>query len=85
MASKEDLSVHEEWIEAVCAALDVPRDAVDLDAVLGLAGRVAHRVARPMAPVSTFLLGYALGAAGGSLDELRQRVQNVPSGAPPLA
>lgn len=77
MADKEDLSVHDPWINAVCAALQVPREAVDVDAVLGLAGRVAHRVARPMAPLSTFLVGYALGAGGGTLDELRQRVLKV--------
>ena len=34
MADKEDLSVHDPWIDEVCAALDVPRDAVDVDAVL---------------------------------------------------
>ena len=45
MPKDEDLSVHEPWIDAVCDALDVPRDAIDVDAVLGLAGRVAHRVA----------------------------------------
>ena len=77
MADKEDLSVHDPWIDEVCAALDVPRDAVDVDAVLGLAGRVAHRVARPMAPLSTFLVGYALGAGEGTLDDLRRRVLDL--------
>ena len=77
MADKEDLSVHDPWIDEVCAALDVPRDAVDVDAVLGLAGRVAHLVARPMAPLSTFLVGYALGAGGGTLDDLRRRVLDL--------
>ena len=80
MPKDEDLSVHEPWIDAVCDALDVPRDAIDVDAVLGLAGRVAHRVARPMAPVSTFLLGLALGSHGGSLDELKQRLLQVQPG-----
>ena len=42
-----------------------------------LAGRVAHRVARPMAPLSTFLVGYALGAGGGTLDDLRRRVLDL--------
>jgi len=74
MPAKEDLSVHDEWIEAACAALGVPRDDLDVDAVLALAGRVAHRVGRPMAPVSTFLLGYALGSGQGSADELTARL-----------
>ncbi len=77
MPNDEDLSVHEPWIEAVCAALDLPRTAVDVDAVLALAGRVAHRVARPMAPVSTFMLGLALGSGGGSLAELKERLLAV--------
>ena len=77
MAEREDLSTYDDWIDAACAALDVPRDALDVDAVLGLAGRVAHRVTRPMAPVSTFLLGYALGAGLGTPDELRQRLLDV--------
>lgn len=80
MPDKEDPSVHDPWIDAVCAALQVPRDVVDIDAVLGLAGRVAHRTARPMAPLSTFLLGYALGAGGGTLDELRARILAVRPG-----
>ena len=77
MPKDEDLSVHEPWIEAVCTALDLSRDSVDVDAVLALAGRVAHRVARPMAPVSTFMLGLALGSHGGSLDEVKQRLLQV--------
>ncbi|HOQ53611.1 MAG TPA: DUF6457 domain-containing protein [Micropruina sp.] len=77
MPDKEDLSVHDPWVDAVCAALQVPREVVDIDAVLGLAGRVAHRTARPMAPVSTFLLGYALGCGGGTLDDVRARILAV--------
>jgi hypothetical protein len=36
-------------------------------AVLGLAGVAAHRVVRPAAPLTTYLVGYAAGraAAGG--------------------
>jgi len=77
MPAKEDLSVHGEWIEAACSTLGVPRDELDVDAVLGLAGRVAHRVGRPMAPVSAFLLGYALGSGQGSADELTARLLAV--------
>lgn len=77
MASREDLSVHDEWIERVCEALEVSRTDLDVDAVLALAGRVAHRVARPMAPVSTFLLGLAIGSGAGSAEELRARLLAV--------
>ena len=77
MVEREDLSIHDPWIDGVCAALGVPRESLDVDAVLALAGRVAHRVARPMAPVSTFLLGYALASGQGSPDELRRRLLAV--------
>ena len=77
MPGKEDLSVHGDWIEAACAALGVPRDALDVDAVLGLAGRVTHRVGRPMAPVSAFLLGCALASGQGSADDLQARLPGL--------
>lgn len=50
------------WIPRAAAALGVPA-ALDLDAVLGTAGVVAHGVVRPAAPVTTYLVGVAVGAA----------------------
>jgi hypothetical protein len=54
-----------EWNIALSAALEVP--PADVERMLGLAGIAAHRVIRPAAPVTTFLVGYASGAlvAGG--------------------
>ncbi|XVQ07801.1 DUF6457 domain-containing protein [Spirillospora sp. CA-255316] len=51
----------EEWIEAVCLELGLDRRDVDRDLVLDLARDVAHGVARPGAPLTTFLLGLAVG------------------------
>ncbi|GAA4067823.1 MULTISPECIES: DUF6457 domain-containing protein [Actinomadura] len=51
----------EEWIEAVCLELGLDRGEVDRDLVLDLARDVAHGVARPGAPLTTFLLGLAVG------------------------
>ena len=45
--------------EAVTVLLDLARDA-------------AHGVARPAAPLGTFVLGLALGASGGGMDDLRR-------------
>lgn len=58
------------WIESLVTALDIPGDAIDRDAVLGLAGTVAHAVVRPAAPLTTYLVGYAAGraAARGDVD-----------------
>ena len=45
------------WSERLSSALGVPDAPIDL--VLDLAGSAAHRVVRPAAPVTTFLVGYA--------------------------
>ncbi len=49
------------WAADLADALEVPREVVDVDALLALAGRAAHGVIRPAAPLTTFLVGYAAG------------------------
>ena len=53
-----------DWIDELCDALDVE---VDLDEalILDLARDAAHNVARPAAPITTFLLGYAAAQLRG--------------------
>ena len=66
------------WLKEAAAALEVsPADAAILgeDAVtvlLDLARDAAHGVARPAAPLATFVLGLAVGASGGDMDDLRR-------------
>ena len=55
-----------EWVVRLAAALEIPPEAVDISEVLELAKDAAHAVARPAAPVTTFMAGYAAGRAGGS-------------------
>ena len=50
----------QEWTEIVQDALGTDVE-VDIDMVLDLARDAAHSVARPAAPLTTFLLGYAAG------------------------
>lgn len=50
----------EEWVAAAGAALGL-QDAVDLDLLLDVARDVAHGVERKAAPVTTYLLGVAVG------------------------
>jgi hypothetical protein len=57
-----------DWIDELCDALDVEVE-FDEGLVLDLAREAAHRVERPAAPVSTFLLGYASALAGGSVEK----------------
>jgi hypothetical protein len=66
------------WLREAAAALDAsPTDTAVLgeEAVtilLDLARDAAHGVARPAAPLGTFVLGLALGASGGGMDDLRR-------------
>lgn len=56
------MSTLEDWLDTVQDALDVA--AVDRDLILDVAREVAHAVARPAAPLTTYLLGFAAGRAG---------------------
>ena len=56
-----------EWARALAAELDLDLDALaaagyDLPGVLDVARDAAHGVARPAAPLTTFLVGYAAGS-----------------------
>lgn len=51
----------ERWIDQVCQELGLDPADVDRDLVLDLARDVAHGVARPAAPLTTYLLGLAVG------------------------
>ncbi|MEU6080227.1 DUF6457 domain-containing protein [Streptomyces sp. NPDC047108] len=66
---REHGNVLDEWIAAVKAELGIELD-VDTGALLDLARDAAHGVARPAAPLTTFLVGYAGARAGGSPDEV---------------
>ena len=56
----------EEWVTELTTALDLPTDSVDVMLLLDLARDAAHGVARPAAPLTTFLVGLAAGRAGAS-------------------
>ena len=47
------------WIEAVKKELGL-EISIDKDLILNIARDAAHAVERPVAPVTTFLLGYAV-------------------------
>jgi hypothetical protein len=70
--------VLDNWLREGAAALEVsPKEAAVLSeeavtVLLDLARDAAHGVARPAAPLATFVLGLALGASGGGMDDLRR-------------
>ncbi|WP_030752602.1 NTP transferase domain-containing protein [Streptomyces griseus] len=57
-------AVLDEWITAVKTELGIDLD-VDTGVLLDLARDAAHGVARPAAPLTTFLVGYAAAKAAG--------------------
>ena len=65
------------WVSAVCDELGLD-PGVAPDAVLDVARDVAHGVARPAAPLTTFLLGRAV-EAGVPLDEAAERISRLAS------
>ncbi|MQY12734.1 Molybdenum cofactor guanylyltransferase [Streptomyces sp. RB5] len=61
---RESGTVLDEWLTAVKNELGIELD-VDTQVLLDLARDAAHAVARPAAPLTTFLAGYAAAQAGG--------------------
>jgi uncharacterized protein DUF6457 len=57
-----------DWIDELCDVLDVDTE-VDEGLILDLARVAAHNVARPAAPVTAYLLGYAAGAQDADPEE----------------
>jgi len=70
----------DDWIDAVRRELDIDT-AVDVTAILDVARVAAHGVARPAAPVTTFLLGVA-AAAGVDPAEAAARIEALAEGWP---
>jgi hypothetical protein len=76
------MSTMSEWIDAVCAELDLELadPAASTTLVLDLTADVAHGVARPAAPVTAFLVGLAAGRTDdpdASTAALSQRVREL--------
>jgi hypothetical protein len=71
----------DEWLSKVSTELAIPADVLDRDLLLRLAGEAAHAVVRPAAPLTTFLLGVAVGQ-GQSLPEAAARVKALAASWP---
>jgi hypothetical protein len=68
----------DDWAEALTGALELP-STVDSDTVLDVARDVAHNVERRAAPVTTYLIGVAVG--GGMAPEVAvERVRELVQG-----
>jgi hypothetical protein len=72
------------WAEQLCDALGIDLD-VEIDPILDLARDAAHNVDRPAAPLTTFIVGYAAGARGGSQDDIADCIDIAAELAVPAA
>jgi hypothetical protein len=64
--------------QALATDLGVEIPEVDAQLLLDVARDAAHAVDRPAAPITTFLLGYAVAKAGdGTLQEAAQTLQRL--------
>ena len=70
-------SVLDAWVDRVAALLELPAQEVEVALVLDLARDAAHGVARPAAPLTTFLLGLAVGRAGGTAADARRLAAEI--------
>ncbi|MBN3929246.1 molybdenum cofactor guanylyltransferase [Streptomyces verrucosisporus] len=73
---REHGRVLNEWMTAAKTELGVDLD-VDTAALLDLARDAAHGVARPAAPLTTFLVGYAAARAGGSPEDVAEAARKA--------
>ena len=66
----------DEWIAAAKDELGIDLD-VDTGVLLDLARDAAHGVARPAAPLTTFLVGYAAAQAGGGPEAVAEAARKA--------
>lgn len=63
------------WISRVVAELGVPAPK-DIDVILDVAKDAAHSIERPAAPVTTYMLGYAV-AQGADPDQVAETLARL--------
>jgi molybdopterin-guanine dinucleotide biosynthesis protein A len=64
------------WAEGLAADLGIEQ-VLDVDAILDLAADAAHGVLRPAAPLTTYLVGVAVGQAGGDPARVAEVLERV--------
>lgn len=80
----EDRAAWHPFVERVCKALELDPTRVDIDAILDMTREIAHAGARPMAPVSAYLLGIAVEQQPDASPEFLRRVVEDAATAAPL-
>lgn len=70
----------DEWIDSVLAELGLT-ERPDVQCILDVARDAAHGVARPAAPITTYLMGIAV-AQGMDPRDIAQRIARLAEGWP---
>ena len=65
----------QEWIDAVKIELNLETNP-DVNLLLDVAREAAHNVRRPAAPLTTYLIGYAV-AKGANLEDAVAKVEEL--------
>lgn len=81
-AESDDKDAWRAFVVDGCERLGIDPATVDEHTILRLTKRVAHEGARPMAPVSSYILGLAIGAHQGDPAETMARLQDAIATAP---
>ena len=63
------MTLHD-WIDELCDVLELEDAEIDEGLILDLARDAAHKVERPAAPITTFLVGFAAAQRGGSVADI---------------
>ena len=78
----------DDWVTKLSQDLGVKPDDVAISEILDLARDAAAAVARPAAPITTFIVGYAAGMRGGGRETIaetvRQALAAIASELPPV-
>jgi hypothetical protein len=73
------MSTLDDWIGTICAELGLDPSDVNQKTLLNLARVAAHTVDRPAAPLTTYVLGIAVGR-GQPLAETAAKLQQLARG-----
>jgi len=67
----------DDWVTKLSQEIGVKPDDIAISEILDLARDAAHAVARPAAPITTFIVGYAAGMRGGGRETVAQAVREA--------
>lgn len=76
MTQDTDEARWQQWTQTAADELGLDPKSIDITRIHDLSRIVAHDFERPLAPVSTYILGLAVGASNGGadIDDLMQRL-----------